>query len=194
MFAFIGITVLNTFATAYATTILTTLLTFTEEHMTPTELANSSEHSHQRAVFAWAACAANYGFEWAERDEAYDFRTRDSLRSIVGNPYPVACLTRLFAIHNQGHGDAIRGGRAKAEGVKAGVPDMMLPFVVSPYAGLFIELKRPKQKIIKDSEQDKWRMYLNDAHYLAVQAVGWLEAVDKIKRYLWPVVKGNEKW
>lgn len=159
--------------------------------MTPEELAKSgTEHAHQRAVMAWANCAALYGFAWAARDEAYDHRTRDALRGVYGNHYPIPQLTRLFAIHNQGHGDMIRGARAKAEGVKSGVPDIMLPVVVDGYAGLFVELK-VKRKTDTSAKQEEWLDYLNNAGYVAKVAVGWVEATNHIANYLWPVVSGR---
>lgn len=167
--------------------------------MTPWELVKKSEHSHQRAVFAWANCAALYGMVIADQPEAYSLVEREKL--LAGNPYlhkePVPELVRLFAIHNQGHGDKIRGAQAKAEGVKAGAPDIMwplprrfmrsgLPIIIH---GLFIELKRPKLgKVAKGTESDiqiDWREYLLDQGYHCVVAVGWLEAVGAIKGYYW---------
>lgn len=157
--------------------------------MTPAELAKSgTEHAHQRAVIAWANCAALYGFAWADSDLSYDMRTREVLRATLGQPYPIPALKRLFAIHNQGHGDKIRGNRAKAEGVKAGVPDLMLPVIVDCYAGLFIELKKPgKHKVSED--QTEWLDYLNNAGYVGKSAVGWQEATQHIKNYAWPLAR-----
>ncbi|MFO4987381.1 hypothetical protein RCK87_26925, partial [Salmonella enterica subsp. enterica serovar 1,4,[5],12:i:-] len=71
-----------------------------------------------------------------------------------GNAYQIPQLKRLFAIHNQGHGDKIRGNRAKAEGVKKGVPDLMLPVVIDGYAGLFVELK-VNRKTDTSAEQEE---------------------------------------
>ena len=160
--------------------------------MTPWDLVKRSEHSHQRAVFAWANCAALYGMAIADQPEAYSLVEREKL--LAGNPYlqiePVPELSRLFAIHNQGHGDAIRGAQAKAEGVKAGVPDIMLP-VSGQRAGcgLFIELKRPKLKgkVQAGTESDiqaDWRAYLTSQGYVCHVCVGWIEAVGAIRAYL----------
>lgn len=161
--------------------------------MTPRELAAISEHSHQRALFAWANCAALYGIAWADRDECYKIETRASLADIVGHPsYEIPPLKRLFAIHNQGHGDAIRGAKAKAEGVKKGCPDVMLPYVVDQWAGLFIELKKPNEKITRDSQRD-WSNYLNEAGYQCHECAGWEQAVRRIKLYLWPHLPTHER-
>lgn len=159
--------------------------------MTPWELVKKSEHSHQRAVFAWANCAARYGFWTADQPEGYVKEHRDLMFKSVGQVGgPVPELHRLFAIHNQGHGDKIRGAQAKAEGVKAGVPDIMLP-VSGQRAGcgLFIELKRPKLKgkVQAGTESDiqaDWRAYLTGQGYVCHVCVGWQEAVAAIKDYL----------
>jgi len=164
--------------------------------MTPWELVKKSEHSHQRATFAWANCVALHGFELAARPEGYNLTERflSGLASI-----PVPELSRLFAIHNQGHGDKIRGAMAKAEGVKAGVPDMLLPVRrmltqggggwAPTYApGLFLELKRPKGlKIaagVTSEDQAEWNHYLTGQGYWVKVAVGWIEAANAIAEYM----------
>jgi len=165
--------------------------------MTPWELVKKSEHSHQRAVFAWANCAALYGFEWAAHSEAYDLRERQKLIQLRCLPTPE--LSRLFAIHNQGHGDKIRGAMAKAEGVKPGVPDMMLPvkrmltqggggWAPTYSHGLFVELKRPKGLKIAagatSDVQDEWNGYLISQGYTVCVAVGWIAAANAITKYM----------
>ena len=160
--------------------------------MTPWELAKpGTEHAHQRALFAWAANAALFGFNFAWEEAAYDHRTREHVsQRIWANPVPK--LERLFAVHNQGHGDQIRGARAKAEGVKAGVPDIMLPVAqrgidVMPCNGLFIELKRPKavkRQGIASDKQFEWLAYLNDEGYIAVVCYGWEHAATTIQNYM----------
>jgi hypothetical protein len=99
----------------------------------------------------------------------------------------------LFAIHNQGHGDAVRGAQAKAEGIKAGVPDIMLPVVTfrapGGYShGLFIELKRPKlaatAKGVTSNDQKDWIAFLTSQGYRCEVCIGWEAARDVIKDYL----------
>ena len=72
-----------------------------------------SEHDEQSAIFEWAA--------------------------LMQGAYPELGL--LFAIPNGGKRDKATAGKLKAEGVKAGVPDMCLPVSNGKYHGLFIELK-----------------------------------------------------
>lgn len=52
----------------------------------------------------------------------------------------------LFAIPNGGSRSAITGSILKAEGVRAGIPDLMLAVPNEICKGLFIELKTPKGK------------------------------------------------
>lgn len=162
--------------------------------MTPDDLCKSGkEHGEQTALFAWSAVAALYGFEWADHDEAYDHRTANSLAFKYGPAYTVPELRRLHAIHNQGHGDKIRGARAKAEGVRAGVPDIFLPVVKLEnggawFPGLYVELKQQKFRDTKggglSKTQEDWHEYLREAGYIVRVAYGWREAAAIIREYL----------
>jgi hypothetical protein len=161
--------------------------------MTPGQLSKSgTEHAHQVALFAWAAVARLHGFHvvkvWAETgilDKAYH------------EAKEIPCLKWLHAIHNQGHGDAIRGGRAKAEGLRAGIPDIFLPYPVKNWTtgkwfnGLYIELKKPSSKPIKETskgpvsdEQIEFGEYAIANGYQWKVAYGWSEAAKIIQDYL----------
>lgn len=175
--------------------------------MTPWELAKDTEHSQQRALFAWANCAAQFGFYPAQYSDCYskEKRERWHMHMAPGHAQfiPVRELTLLFAIHNQGHGDRIRGAQAKAEGVKAGVPDMMLPItrthpqpppfshLTADYAGLFIELKKLKKGVVSD-EQIKWQGALTEQGYAFSVCKGWIEAANTIAGYLGSMVRIEE--
>ncbi len=128
--------------------------------MRPEDLAASgTEHAHQVALFAWAAL---------ERCN-----------------YPQ--LQLMFAIPNQRAG-VVAGAYFKAEGVRAGVPDIFLPVPICRgpgailKAGLWIELKKPGGIVAK--ERIWWQNALNEAGYLAVVCYGWEEARDTILTYL----------
>lgn len=98
-------------------------------------------------------------------------------------------LRNLFAIPNGGsRGDSVKsrvitGARLKAEGVKAGVPDIYLAVARNGYHGLYIELKRVKGGRLED-DQIRWLNSLNAQGYRAVVCFGWNDARDVICRYL----------
>lgn len=135
----------------------------------PSTLAKSgSEQGEQRALFCWL----NYMSQW----------------------FPD--LTFAFAVPNGGsRGDTeqsrkIAGGQIKAEGGKAGVPDLMLPIprlhvgTNCLYAGLFIEMKKVDGGDGGSEDQHKYNQYLNRVYYKAVFCNGWKEAVKEIRKYL----------
>jgi hypothetical protein len=155
------------------------------------------EHAEQVALFMWANMARNFGFEAAADAAAYTLPGYAMKRyggSVVGGvfqPGPVAvpALKWLHAVHNQGHGDAIRGAQAKAEGVKAGVFDIFLPHPIEPlssgcsYAGFYIELKR-KDAGKPSAEQLAYQLDMRAAGYKAEIIHGWELARDAIVGYL----------
>lgn len=159
--------------------------------MTPWELAKDTEHSQQRALFGWANCAALYGWRAASMPAGYKLETRSGFQQMI----PVPELALLFAIHNQGHGDRIRGAQAKAEGVKAGVPDVLLPVsrthaaappyshITETYHGLFIEMKKLKKGVISEDQKD-WSIALSEQGYAVSFCKGWIEAANTISGYL----------
>jgi hypothetical protein len=150
--------------------------------MTPEQLAKSgSEHAHQVALFAWANMAANYGVKAASDKDSYVIRYYAAGYLDKGEK-PIPELALLFAIHNQGHGDKVRGSIAKAEGVKAGVPDLMLPVPRGLYYGLFIEMKIKSGKV--SVEQSKWCFDLRNLGYDHSFCYSWQEARDAILKYL----------
>jgi hypothetical protein len=136
---------------------------------TPERLAASgTEHGHQTALFCWAAMP--------------------DVRAL----YPE--LSMMFAIPNGGaRGDdrrsnKIRGGMLKAEGVKPGVPDVLLPVKRGQWSGLFIELKRPrsdgKAAGRASDEQSEWIPKLQAQGFGAMTAHGFEAARDAIVQYL----------
>jgi hypothetical protein len=71
----------------------------------------------------------------------------------------------------------------KAEGMRAGVPDLNLPLPRGDYSSLWIELKADK-KSYPTQEQKFWMNKLNECGCLAVCCYGWKEALDLILDYL----------
>ena len=89
----------------------------------------------------------------------------------------------LFAIPNGGRRDAITGARLKAEGVRAGIPDL---FLAHPNGrgscGLFLELKQGKGHL-SDEQKDCLSM-LNKQGYAVCVPFGFDEARQYIEKYL----------
>lgn len=90
------------------------------------------------------------------------------------------CL--LFAIPNGGRRDAITGKKLKDEGVRPGVPDMMLAVSQYPFNGLFIELKKVGGRLSK--EQIAYLELLRSQKYYACVCYGFEDAISTITKYL----------
>lgn len=114
----------------------------------------SSEHDEQVALFQWA-----------------DMHSRR---------WP--CLARMFAIPNGGKRAALTAVRLKAEGVKAGVPDVFLPWPVGGWCGLWIEMKYGSNKTT--AEQRDWLAWLGINGYKTAVCWGAEEAQRVIEDYL----------
>lgn len=118
-----------------------------------------SEHAEQCAVIAWADL------------QAYD------------NEHKIGAF--LFAIPNGGQRNKITAARLKAEGVRAGVPDLFLAIPRAPYSGLFIEMKRAKKSLSKVSKEQRAKQELFErVGYEVATCYGAEEAIYKIKNYL----------
>ena len=78
--------------------------------------------------------------------------------------------------------DPITASKLKAEGLRPGIPDLMLARPVNEWAGLFLEMKAGKGRT--SDEQDDVIGYLTRAGYKC--AVCWTaeEAIEQIQRYL----------
>lgn len=113
------------------------------------------ESAEQTAVFQWAA-----------------YRT---------GVYPE--LDLLYHVPNGGSRNHIEAARLKAQGVKAGVPDLVLPVARGKHHGLYIELKRQKGGRLSD-DQKKWLDELTEQGYLAVRCDGSEAAIKTIEDYL----------
>lgn len=113
------------------------------------------EHNEQVRLFAWAR------------------------REVERRPE----LELLFAIPNGGARSAVTGARLKEEGVRRGVPDMMLPVARGGFHGMFIELKADA-KARPTKEQTLWLAQLSERGYRAVVCHGAGEAQAALLEYL----------
>lgn len=88
----------------------------------------------------------------------------------------------MFHAPNGGARRPGEAGKLKAMGVKAGVPDVVLPLAAGPYLGGWWELKAGKGAP-SDSQLD-WHGFLREAgHYVCI-CWRWQEAATDIVRYL----------
>lgn len=157
--------------------------------------ATGNEFSHQVALFQWCNMAAMFGIQAANDPLSYNIEGH-AKRCFEQYNDTVSDLRWLFAIKNAGHGDAVRGARSAAEGVKAGVPDVCLPVPVDLQAslgsvwfhGLYIELKRVAKETRKSGviskSQIEWQTYLQLTGYRVQVCYGWEAARDCLLKYL----------
>lgn len=92
-------------------------------------------------------------------------------------------LQLLFHIPNEGLRHPATGRRMIAEGMKSGVPDLMLPVPRGGYHGLFIEMKRLKGGVVSDSQKG-WLAALRKQGYRCEVCRGYEAAVTVIRDYL----------
>lgn len=99
-------------------------------------------------------------------------------------------LALMYAIPNGGDRHVATATKLKAEGVKAGVPDICLPVARGPYHALYVEMKRPENKALGQKKgavspsQKRWITGLGRAGNKVVVAYGFDEARDVIHEYL----------
>lgn len=74
-----------------------------------------------------------------------------------------------------------QAGRAIAQGMLSGVPDLFMPVAIGNSKGLYIEMKSAKGRI--SSEQSKFLQAASDFGYACFICYSAVEAIDKIKGY-----------
>lgn len=94
--------------------------------------------------------------------------------------HPIA--RRAFAIPNGGARDKITAAILKAEGVRAGVSDVMLPYPASQAHGLWIEFKSGTNGTTKD--QQSWLLDMRSLGYHCCVAYDAELAIKHTVRYL----------
>ena len=113
-----------------------------------------TEHEEQVALF-----------QWAEANEAQ-----------------YAELALLFAVPNGGYRPMATAAQLKAEGVRAGVPDVCLPVARGRFHSLWIEMKR-KPNTTSDAQR-AWLDALRRYGHCAVVCWSANEAINSIISYL----------
>ena len=98
--------------------------------------------------------------------------------------YPAAHKL-IYHVPNGGHRVKAVAAKLKGQGVKAGVPDLVLPMARGGYFGLYIEFKaKPPYDAAVSPSQDAYIQALTDQGYLAIVCRGSIEAVEMIRAYL----------
>jgi hypothetical protein len=114
-----------------------------------------TEAEEQKALFEWAA---------------YNIKR-----------YPA--LELLIHISNEGKRSLWAGRELKAQGLKPGVPDIVLPVPNRHHIALWIEMKRRKDGRVSEA-QKRMMFALKKYGNMAVVCYGWEEARDTILNYL----------
>lgn len=99
--------------------------------------------------------------------------------------YNMARMPELEYMHhvpNGGKRDRTTAVALKRQGVKAGVPDIVLPAVKGKYHGLYIELKAGKNTTT--AKQKSWLSFLRQQGYFTAVCYSWQIAAELIEKYL----------
>lgn len=96
-----------------------------------------------------------------------------------------AVAALIYHVPNGGHRHKLVAIKLKGQGVKAGVPDLVLPMARGGYFGLYLEFKAtaPNDAAVSAS-QHAWIRRLNDQGYLAIVCRGHFDAMEQIRSYL----------
>lgn len=100
--------------------------------------------------------------------------------NIMQNRVPELAL--LYHVPNGGSRNVVEAKRLKAQGVKPGVPDLVLPVARGKYHGLYIELKTLRGRV--SDAQKQWLEALRNQGYAAIVCRGADEAIAMIAKYL----------
>lgn len=120
------------------------------------------EHHHQVALIGWAAMV--------KLPPAADVEPGSKV------------VDYLLAIPNGGKRDVREAARLKAEGVKAGVSDLLLPLRRDGFFGLWLELKAPGNT--PTEKQHEWLRRMARAGYRAEWRDNWIDAAHVIADYV----------
>jgi hypothetical protein len=124
-----------------------------------------SEHSDQAALFRWL--------------------------SQIAVIYKIPGLLLSYAVPNAAKRGKRLAAYMKAEGMKAGVPDVCIPVPAKGYHGLYIEMKREDGGDGPTDDQKHYIDSLNQLGYLAAQCNGYDAARRVVMDYfgiydMWP--------
>lgn len=156
--------------------------------MSPWKIAKvgCDEHYEQVALFSFLNLASMHGFVCAWDERAYTVKGWAAENSAVAIPE----LRWVFAIPNGGSRGSTKqeaqrvGSKLKAEGVKAGVSDLMVPIPRHGLAGLFIEMKRLDGGAGLSALQKEFGAFVRTQNFAFMQADGWIKAARAIQHWM----------
>lgn len=93
-------------------------------------------------------------------------------------------FANLHHTPNGGYRSKAEAGRLKAQGTKAGIPDLQLTMARGGYFGLFVEFKATVKPADVSLEQQACIGRLNDQGYLAVVCRGHFDAMECLRAYM----------
>ncbi len=92
--------------------------------------------------------------------------------------------------NNEGKRTALQGQRLKQMGLRAGVSDIFIYYPVTPYHGLWLEIKRNKKYTASEKSTDTWKAQekfielVKSVGYSAFFCYGWLDGKAIVEKYL----------
>jgi hypothetical protein len=136
--------------------------------------SSKSEHLEQRAVINWAWISSK---KWPQYSIVVERK--------INGAYIEATTLPVVAIPNGGRRDKIGAVMLRAEGLRKGFPDLIVPVSVGEYIGLAIEMKKRDgvPSDIKDN-QKTWLDFLELQGWKSVVCFGADHAIEQITKYL----------
>ena len=89
-----------------------------------------------------------------------------------------------FAVPNGGARNIVTACKLKAEGVRSGIPDYMLPFPRGGYSGLAIEFKRERTGKLSDTQIAYIEQLEREGKWLVHVLTDWHAATEVVLGYL----------
>jgi len=90
----------------------------------------------------------------------------------------------IYHVPNGGHRHKAVAAKLKGQGVKAGVPDLVLPMARGGFFGLYIEFKATVDPAPVSASQHAYIGRLNLQGYLAIVCRGHFDAMEQLRAYL----------
>lgn len=90
----------------------------------------------------------------------------------------------IYHVPNGGHRQKAVAAKLKAQGVKAGIPDLVLPMARGGFFGLYIEFKATVEPAPVSASQKDCMRRLNAQGYLAIVCRGQFDAMEQLRAYL----------